>query len=115
MTGVQAVWVADDSSSGEDCPTEISGTITLNLTTTRICVYCSSDGGGSGVPGAGTPVTFPLNISSVEALTESDFTCDPCPTQQVKSRAFFAFCVSDSETTHDLQACDCGPCESSSS
>jgi len=110
VTGLEATWTGTDSSSGDDCPTSL-GTINLTFKTKTVCVFCSDS--GSGIPNR-LDIDFPLEIKSVEGVTEADFSCDPCPELSVKTTMFYALCVA-AEGAADVASCTCVDCVTSSS
>lgn len=95
----------------EGCDPE-GGELTINLTTTKICVICPAGTSGGGSQ-EGTPVEFPLKLNPVDALTDVLFECDPDLSITPSATMFYAFCVGtettlDAETPCDYYDCDEG-------
>lgn len=68
--------------------------------TAAICVLCGVENGQDAE----------LEMTAVDALTEADFTCDPCPALGVKTTTLYAFCVG-TESASDESGCECVDCE----
>lgn len=108
---VQSEVTSEGGGDEVDCATGIEGTLNLLITgkTKTICAFCSTGEGGSFAAGADVPLTA-LKLSSVEVLTDAEFTCDPCIGLTPSTKVIWAFCVDASETVWDAVTCNCYDC-----
>jgi hypothetical protein len=109
--GVQTEVVGGTGGDPVDCETGLPADLNLVIvgTTSRICTFCNS--GGGGVIGAGTSVKLTaLKLSEITPVTEAVFSCDPCPSLSVKTTGMWGLCV-QAEGSADVSDCVCVDCE----
>jgi len=92
----------------DECTPELNLNLVLKGKTTKVCVFCGG-GGSEGSLESGEDVTIPLEFAPVEAVTEADFTCDPCIGLDVKTTKFYALCVGE-ESDATSVTCGCYEC-----
>jgi len=108
---VTGATVTYNEGSGSGCD-PAGGNLSVNLTTSRVCVICPTGDGGESVE-IGTPIPFPLELQAVEALVDVALECDPCIGLTPTVKTFYAFCVAESEALSS-EFCTCYECPTES-